>query len=457
MKTIPYPAHFPPRKLYAAACILGLTLGVTALAAPAPAMAASGDIRLETKLGQDVLLAGKAQRVFLRVSLEGLVRESRAKRSPVNIALVLDRSGSMRGKKMDQAKEAAMMAINHLGRNDVVSVVVYNQSVKTLVSANWLRDRKKARALISHMTADGKTALHAGVKSGLREVNKFLSPSRVNRVILLSDGLANVGPSTPAELAELGRKAGGDGVSITTIGLGLGYNEDLMTRLAGASDGNHAFVEKAEDLVAIFNKEFGDVMSVAAQDVEIIIHCAPGLRPLRVLGRTAKISGQDVKMRLNQVYGGQQKYALLELEIPAGKRAGTARLADISVSYINMRSKAREALSGVVEARFSTSAREAKASTDRLVMSSAAAQIATLRSEQAVLLRDKGDTRGARRLLQENAAYLKQKARQYSAPALEKLGAAAAATAGALSDRDWGRSRKVMRARQYKSKNQQSY
>jgi len=453
--TTPFPPIFSLHRPLLAA----LTATLMAMAGPAMAGGdvSSADIKLETKLGQDVLRAGKAQRIYLRVSLEGLITKIRRERSPVNIALVLDRSGSMQGKKMEQAKEAAIMAINHMDRNDVASVVVYNHRASTLVPANWMRDRAKVRARISDMTADGKTALHAGVKRGLGEVDKFLSPSRVNRVILLSDGLANVGPSTPAELAELGRKAGGDGVSITTIGLGLGYNEDLMTRLAGSSDGNHAFVEKPEDLVKIFNKEFGDVMSVAAQDVEILIRCAPGFKPLRVLGREAQLRGREVKMRLNQVYGGQQKYALLEIETLGGQSAGSARLAEVEISYTNMRSKARERLNDQIEARFSHSAAEVKASTNARVMAAVATQIATARSEQAVLLRDKGDTKGARRLLQENAAYLKRKAREYSAPMLEQLGAAASATAGALSAKDWGRSRKMMRARQFKSKNQQSY
>src|SRR5690606_19740815 len=142
---------------------------------------------------------------------------------------------------------------------------------------------------------------------------------RINRVILMSDGLANVGPSTPSELAELGRKLGGKGISVTTIGLGLGYNEDLMQKLALASDGNHAFAEKPSDLIEIFNSEFGDTLSIAAQEIEITIECRDGFRPKRVLGRQAEIDGKRIKIKLNQLTGGHERYLVVELEADAAK------------------------------------------------------------------------------------------------------------------------------------------
>jgi len=450
--------HFPTRSSFRAAfrvaCAAGIALGGLTTATGA----SPGDIRLDARLGQTVLTAGKTQRVFVRVSLEGLTIESNAERSPVNIALVLDRSGSMRGKKLFQAKEAAIMALSRLDRNDVTSIVVYDHNVATLVPATRLSNRRRIRNLISNIEAGGRTALYAGVKRGLREVGKFRASERVNRIILLSDGLANVGPSSPSELARLGQKAGGKGISVTTIGLGLDYNEDLMVRLAGASDGNHAFVEHAEDLAGIFDREFGDVLSVVAQDIEIIIKCRKGFRPIRLLGRDAEINGQTVKMRYNQIYGSQQKYVLLEVEVPANKAiAGQADLASVEIAYTSMRSNERQSVSGRVAAKFSTSKDEVKASTDKDVMTAVTTQIATINSEEAVKRRDSGDTKGARKILEDNASYLRKKAKQYNAPGLLRMGRESSDTASKLSESEWTRSRKTLRARQYKQKNQQRY
>jgi len=98
--------------------------------------------------------------------------------------------------------------------------------------------------------------LFAGVASGAAEVRKFLERGAVNRVILLSDGQAYIGPSSPMELADLGRSLGKESISVSTLGVGPGYNEDLMMQLAAASSGNHVFVEVEASLVAIFNREF---------------------------------------------------------------------------------------------------------------------------------------------------------------------------------------------------------
>ncbi len=102
---------------------------------------------------------------------------------------------------------------------------------------------------------------------GSSEVRKFINRNRVNRVILISDGIANVGPSSPEALGNLGASLGKEGISVTTIGLEAEYNEDLMTKLAMYSDGNHAFAETPQDLARIFDHEFNDILSVIAQDV----------------------------------------------------------------------------------------------------------------------------------------------------------------------------------------------
>ena len=131
-------------------------------------------------------------------------------------------------------------------------------------------------------------------------------------MILLSDGLANVGPSSPGDLAELGA-SWREGISVSTIGLGLDYNEDLMQRFAAASDGNHVFVERPCDLAEIFDREFGDALSVSARDITIIIECKAGFTPKRILGRDGTISGDKITLKLNQLQAANERYVVVEL------------------------------------------------------------------------------------------------------------------------------------------------
>ena len=235
-----------------------------------PQTARAADVEVEAGLGQSVIVTGKGDRVYLKIGLNGLKAHSDERRLPVNIGLVIDRSGSMEADdKIGKAREAARMALSRLDRDDIGSVVAFNHEVDVLLPATRITDKEQIDRAIGKLIADGNTALYDGTKQGIKEVGKFIEKGRVNRVILISDGLANVGPSEPSEVAELGRKAAQKGITISTIGLGLGYNEDLMTKLAYSSDGDHAFVERSEDLAGIFDKEFGNVLSVVAQELVI--------------------------------------------------------------------------------------------------------------------------------------------------------------------------------------------
>src|SRR6185436_579493 len=140
---------------------------------------------------------GQKQTSYVRVGLTGIPINDTG-RTPVNVAIVLDKSGSMAGEKLRKAKEAAIVSIDRLGPNDIVSVIAYDQTVEVLVPATKVSDRLALHRAIERLSADGNTALFAGVSKGAAEVRKFLDPHRVNRIILLSDGQANIGPSSPA-------------------------------------------------------------------------------------------------------------------------------------------------------------------------------------------------------------------------------------------------------------------
>lgn len=427
----------------------------------------SAALKLDAELGQSVLPLGKSGKVYLRLSLKSAPIANREWRSPVNVALVLDRSGSMKGKRIAAAKEAASEALQRLAADDVVALVAYNHQVDVLQRAARLGDDHGLKSKINGLDATGRTALHAGVVTGADQVKRYLAANRVNRVILLSDGLANVGPSTPRELAALGRKLGSEGISVTTIGLGLDYNEDLMQRLAAASDGNHAFVEDAKDLAGIFNAEFGDALSITAQDIEIIIECRIGFKPVRVLGREATIEGNRIRLKLNQLQGSNERYFVVELDAPEVRTPGDAEVASVEVNYLDLNSGDRRRAEARAKGRFSASAEEVEKSVNKAVMSQVSTQIATEASERAVELRDKGDITGARKLLEGNATYLKNARELYGSGAgaaspsmvkeLQELEKKQNEAANNLDAHAWEKTRKSMRYDQHKSKMQQKY
>ncbi len=450
--------RFPAVRFVALLSSIGL------MAAQLGAAQAGDRLKLGVEASQSVLSADKPSKTYLRVKLEGLPYESEASRPPVNISLVIDKSGSMAGQKIEQAKEAAILALSRLSPQDRVSVITFDHRVEVVVPAGPFVDFDEMRRRIQAIRPGGQTAIYAAVRQAAQSVSQAGSEG-YSRIILMSDGQANIGPSSPAELEKLGREVGGQGISVTTIGLGLDYSEELMTRLALASDGNHAFVENPEQLAGIFNKEFGDALSVVGQDVDIDIDCPEGVTPLRAPGRDVKINGRHVSFRLNQIGGKQERYLILELDVAQNRASGSAPLADVQVSYVDPKTKSRSKLAGSAAVSFSSSQADVDGSVNADVRSAVVTQLAVESSEKAVALRDAGKAEDAKRELQRNRDYLRQEADRLapaapaSAAKLRTLSQQNEANSAAISGdaEAWNSKRKAMKEEQFKDKTQQKY
>ncbi|HBJ37362.1 MAG TPA: hypothetical protein DDZ51_21935 [Planctomycetaceae bacterium] len=422
-----------------------------------------GQVTLQVGTSHPTLIADKKQTSYVRIALTGSEIESTKKRPPVNVAIVIDNSGSMSGSKIDQARRAAIAAVKRLRDDDIVSVVLYNSNVSVLVPATKASDRESIIRQIESVQAGGSTALFAGVSKGAAETRKFLRDESVNRVILLSDGQANVGPSSPSELENLGASLVKEGISVSTLGLGLGYNEDLMSGLAISGSGNHMFIEEADDLVAVFNKEFNDLLSVVAGDFEIEATLAEGVRPVKVLGTNADIVGQKVFIPLTQLYSNQERYFVLEVEIAAGKAGTSRQLVDVSVNYINKINQTPEKLTASLGIRFTDDETKVSADRDLETLAFCSVQIANDRNRQATLLRDSGQIGEAEKLLKQNTEELKAlkiiceaKDIKIVLPALEVNIELNRAQASSVRDESkWYSGRKMMREAQNYNQSQQ--
>lgn len=427
---------------------IGVVAVVILLAALAQGMAWAEQVRLNVALANPVLMADRKQTTYLKVGLTGGVMESLGRRAPVNVAIVLDRSGSMAGEKIEKAKQAAIMAVERLNSDDIVSVVAYDDVVNVLVPATRASDKYAIESAIGRLYAGNTTALFAGVCKGAQEVRKFLDRGRVNRIVFLSDGLANVGPSSPWDLGALGASLAKEGITISTFGLGLDYNEDLMAQLAGKSDGMHVFLRTSEDIARFFNYELGNILSVVAQGTVIRIECAEGVRPVRAIGRDADISGNTVIAALGHLYSEQPKNLLIEVEVPAAAPGVSREIAKVSVSYANMQTKLTDHLQNTVAARFTDSEEMVARETNSEVMVSVVERIATESNDLAVTLRDQGRVDEAREVLRKNAAYLGASADKYKAESLRRLKDLNVWDSQNLDGEKWQRGRKEMRDQQ---------
>src|SRR5215472_4479360 len=219
-------------------------------------------LRSDAEVERSVIPRGETLPVYVLVRFEASdLDEPHATRPPLNLSLVLDRSGSMADKgKIEYLREAAKMAVGSLGERDVLSVVEFDDRITLIWPASHVHDIGRLQSEIDELSPRGSTNLAGGMQRGIDEAlgareGLRLSPETLSRVILLTDGLANTGLTDHGAIAELASRARDQGVRVSTIGLGLDYDEDLLQAVAEGGGGKYYYVESPVQLARIFQNE----------------------------------------------------------------------------------------------------------------------------------------------------------------------------------------------------------
>jgi len=422
----------------------------------AQAKQGNGLVEAKLELDRNVLYANQQETAVIKVTIDAPEAATDTKRNPVNLCIVLDRSGSMGQQKMEHAKLAAIQALRRLGKDDLFSLVIYDEVVETIVPAQSAANTEWIEAQISRISSRGSTALFGGVSQGAAEIRKNLEGNYIHRIILLSDGIANVGPSSPSDLARLGASLIKEDISVSTVGLGNDFNEDLMTSLAEKSNGNNYFVESPNDLARIFADELGDVLSVVAKKVIIEIECEEGVKPIRVIGREAKVSGSKIELNLNQLYGGQQKYALVEVQVPPGAKDVNRNIAFANIRYDDLGNKKQSVRTAHAAVSFSDEKKKVESSLDRTVTKNIVLNEAVVAEEEAIQLWQAGKKEDAQQLIKDNRENLEVYAQEDQAlgdyaDELKDLEAQVAKPSSAPSKK----AKNVAKSRSYQTRTQQ--
>lgn len=204
------------------------------------------------------------QLVYVLVEVEPHEKEGRIPAPPLNVSLVLDRSTSMQGSKMDMIKAAAIQLLRGLRSEDILSVVSFSDKAEVLIPAAFQRDRNKMESRIQMMQPGGATEIYRGLEAGINEVKRGLDPSRVNHVILLTDG--HTYGDEPACL-ELAAQAARQNIGISGMGIGADWNDIFLDALASQTGGNSAYIAKPQDVQRILIEKFKALASTFADEV----------------------------------------------------------------------------------------------------------------------------------------------------------------------------------------------
>ncbi len=291
-----------------------------------------GEVTLHGSLNTTCLATrGGTAYLHLDIRTAGFPEPDRSYR-PKNIAVVLDRSGSMEHeRKLEYAKEAVLRLLDELGSADYLSIIVYDDRVQTLLPRDRVRDKERIRALIRGIRPGGATNLGGGMEAGFREIEEFAGTATVNRVILLSDGRANKGVTNLQELERIARSYRARSVSLSAMGVGLDFNEDLMMGLAGAGGGNYYFIENPRTLASIFETELGGIRRIALQNATVRLSPGRGVRVRDVIGYEFEADGRDILIPVGDLAANDRREFIVELSIPPG--SGSVRIASGTLSY----------------------------------------------------------------------------------------------------------------------------
>jgi Ca-activated chloride channel homolog len=256
--------------------------------------------------------------VYLFIDLKADKVGNERDRSPLNIAVVIDRSGSMADKnKLGYVKKAVDYIIDQTGGDDYISVVTYDDYVDVLQRSAVVRDKSDLRKRVSRLEPGGFTNLSEGMFEGYDQVNNTYSRGYVNRVLLLSDGLANRGITDRFRLADMVRdKNRRDGITISTFGVGNDFNENLMTDIADYGRGNYYYIRNSYDIPEIFANELSGVRNLVGQGTRMKVRFPSEYLSLnKVFGYPYDISGDEITIDFKDVFSDQTKSVLIKFNV----------------------------------------------------------------------------------------------------------------------------------------------
>lgn len=332
-----------------------------------------------------------------------------ARRKPMNIALVIDRSMSMQGQALEHARQASQQLVGMLGEGDRLSIVTYGSDVTVLSRSVVItpRERERLAMAIAGIQAQGWTNLSGGYQAGFELVRQHAKKGYVNRVLLMSDGHANQGITEPAQLALIAREGLSAGVSLSTFGFGLDYNENLMSAMAVEGAGNYYFVEDPWNLHALFARELEGLSRTVACNVRLVITLAPGVRLGYLHGFSYEQDGQRLIVPLAEFAARQRRDLLLRLSVPAGVAQRQA-LVDLKLEYDDVASERPMTSHIRLDARESTERARVDASIAPAVMARAEQVEIAQTMKQAMERYESGRVEEASRLLEDQRARTRQ-------------------------------------------------
>lgn len=350
-----------------------------------------------------VVTAGRPDRVDVLVDVTAPTVATAGPRTPATLQVVLDVSGSMRGDRLDTAVAALLALVDRLHAGDRFGVVTFDTQTEVVVPAGPLTDKDAARQALRGIRSGGGTDLSAGYLRGLQEAARVAGPAGA-RVLLLSDGHANAGVTDPERLGEVATRAYATGTTTSVLGIGLGYDEELLDALARGGRGAHGFAEEADTATALITGEVDGLLEQVAQAVSLRVH-APGR--VRLLNdRPATRLDDGLLVELGAFCSGEHRSVVLSVDVPAHAELGPVDLVSLELTSVALPELVSRTDTAVVPVTVVSAAEAALRTADPVVVQEALFQQVQTDKRRTSRLLARGRTDEAADLLRSTSARL---------------------------------------------------
>jgi Ca-activated chloride channel family protein len=297
-----------------------------------------GEVTLTCQLGKEQMpITGGSQVAYVLVEAKPTEMVAQV-RMPLNFAIVLDRSGSMKGAKLNAVKQAVQMIIDQMADNDYISVIAFDDTVQIIVPAQPAMDKMGIKMAVERIRDGGGTTMSLGMSTGLNELRKYYSPGTVNRMVLLTDGVTYGDTDRCRALAD---DAARQGIVVKTLGIGADWDEDLLDNIGRRSGGQESeFIRQPGDALRMFQQQFQSAAAVAVRNAQMVLHLSAGITPkkaVKVLPQISDLgpsvlSDRQVVIPLGDLEKDNSQAVLYELMIEP-KPAGVFRIAVAELTY----------------------------------------------------------------------------------------------------------------------------
>jgi Ca-activated chloride channel homolog len=304
---------------------------------PLDAVACEKDLCINAALGVAPALDTHKSAIFLQMGFGSGIDAATFHRSPLNLAVVVDRSGSMAGTKLMAVQTALSHLLDQLGEADRLALVSFDQNVSVLRESAPVSDRESIRALLPQITPGGTTDMGAGLRVGFEQVGLSAGQAGVSdRVMVLTDAETNTGDTSTATFVSLAQQHAARGIGLTVFGVGTDLNQDLVLAITKLRGGNYIFLQDSDKISTVFDTDFDYLVTPLAYDLKFTLVPAAGFRVARVYGYPAwQVGSATAEIDVATVFLSRNHGALVaRLEPSAGWPAGQPPIGELGLTYI---------------------------------------------------------------------------------------------------------------------------